>query len=178
VERKIIMNLEAIEAMLYFWFALKDGEKVTEKFIYEVAEMPGLTLAYDEEFDGRSVCRVLSAIKNGEIFSARNKKETRFWDNNLWMLEEDVEDIQKMIQPIKTMNLDQLSNSIKEVVKNKNFEQLEVFFAPLHLDDYYIKDNKLIINFFNMITKENHAYIRGKEITKYIKERLVELLHR
>jgi hypothetical protein len=177
VERKIIKNLEAIEAMLYFWFALKDREKVREKFIFEVAEMPGLTLAYDEEFDGESVRRVLSAIKNREVFLARNKKEARFWDNNLWMLEEDVEDILKMIQPIKTLNLDQLSKSLRDVGKDKEFEELEVFFAPLHFDDYYIKDNKLIINFFNMITKENHAYIRGKEITRYIKDRLIELLH-
>ncbi|MGI6685935.1 MAG: hypothetical protein ACOX47_10810 [Bacillota bacterium] len=175
MERKIVKNLEAIEAMLYYWHALKDREKVAEKFIYDIAEMPGLILAYDEEFDGESVRRVLSAIKNRETLSSRTKKEARFWNNNLWMME-DLGYTQEMVQPIKTLNLDIVSESIKDVGKDKDFEELEVIFVPLHFDDYRIKDNKLIINFFKITPRENQAFIGEQEITDFIKDKLIELL--
>lgn len=172
---KIIKNLEAVEAMLYYWHALKDREKVAEKFIYDIAEMPGLTNAYDEEFDGESVRRTLSAIKNRERFSSRTKKEARFWNNNLWMME-DLGYTDAMVQPLKTLNLDDLAASIQELVQSKNFDQLEVIFAPLHFDDYYIKENKLIINFFKVKPVENKAYIGEQELMEFIREKLVELL--
>lgn len=172
---KIIKNLEAVEAMLYYWHALKDREKVVEKFIYDIAEMPGLTNAYDEEFDGESVRRTLSAIKNRERFSSRTKKEARFWNNNLWMME-DLGYTDAMVQPLKTLNLDDLAASIQELVQSKNFDQLEVIFAPLHFDDYYIKENKLIINFFKVKPVENKAYIGEQELMEFIREKLVELL--
>jgi hypothetical protein len=39
---KIDINFEVVEAMLYYWQALNDKEKVPERFIYDIAEMPGL----------------------------------------------------------------------------------------------------------------------------------------
>jgi len=177
MERKIIKNLEVIEAMLYYWHALKDKEKVPEKFIYDIAEMPGLTDAYDEEFDGESVRRTLSAIKNRESFTSRTKKEARFWNNNLWMME-DLGYTDTMVQPLKILNLDGLAESLGDFAENKSFEELEVVFAPLHFDDYYIKGNKLIINFFRVKPEENKAYLGEQELTDYIREKLVELLKR
>ncbi|MEN3004229.1 hypothetical protein [Dehalobacterium formicoaceticum] len=172
---KITKNLEVIEAMLYYWNALKDKEKVTEKFIYDIGEMPGLTNAYDEEFDSESVRRTLSAIKNRERFTSRTKKEARFWNNNLWMME-DLGYTDAMIQPLKKLNLDDLGENIQELAESKNFDQLEVIFAPLHFDDYYIKENKLIINFFKVKPVEDKAYIGEQELTEFIKEKLIELL--
>jgi len=175
MEKKIVKNLEAVEAMLYYWHALKDREKVAEKFIYDIAEMPGLTGAYDEEFDGESVRRVLSAIKNRETLSSRTKKEARFWNNNLWMME-DLGYTHDMVQPLKQLNLDDLAEDIGKYGKNKDYDELEVIFAPLHFDDCYIKENKLIINFFKVKPVEGHAFVGEQEITEFIKDKLVELL--
>ena len=159
---KIDINFEAIEAMLYYWHALKDKEKVPERFIYDIAEMPGLKDAYDDGFDGESVRRALSAIKNREVFSSNTQKEARFWNNNLWMMD-DLSYTDSMVQPIKKLNLDDLEE-VGPVT--------EVFFAPLHLDDYVIKGNKLIINFFKIKPENGSGFINGKELKIFIKEKL------
>ncbi len=39
---KVDINFETIESMLYYWHTLKDREKVPERFIYDIAEMPGM----------------------------------------------------------------------------------------------------------------------------------------
>ncbi len=150
------INFEAIEAMLYFWQALKDKEKVPEIFIYEIAEMPGLKYAYDDEFNEESVRRTLSAIKNREVFTSHTKKEARFWNNNLWMLE-DLKYTDEMLKPIKTLNLDDLDDS------------MEVYFAPLHFDDCILNGKKLIINFFKIKPEGGIGYIDGKDIKTFIK---------
>lgn len=165
MEGKISINFEVVEAMLYYWHALKDKEKVPEKFIYDIAEMPGLKDAYDEEFDGESVRRALSAIKNREVFTSRTKKEARFWNNNLWMME-DLNYTDAMVQPIKKLNLDDLSVAGHDV---------EVIFAPLHFDDYLVKGNKLIINFFKLIPKKGTAFINEDELKAFIRQKLAEI---
>jgi hypothetical protein len=162
---KININFEAVEAMLYYWHALKDKEKVPEKFIYDIAEMPGLKDSYDEEFDGESVRRALSAIKNHEVFSSRTKKEARFWNNNLWMME-DLGYTDAMVQPIKKLNLDDLAGVGPDV---------EVFFAPLHFDDYVVKGNKLIINFFKIRPQDGVAFVNECELKTFIREKLTEI---
>jgi hypothetical protein len=164
---KIMINFEAVEAMLYYWHSLKDREKVPEKFIYDIAEMPGLKEAYDEEFDGESVRRALSAIKNREVFSSRTKKEARFWNNNLWMME-DLSYTDEMVQPIKKLNLDDFEELGKDI---------EVIFAPLHFDDYVVSGNKLIINFFKLKPENGAAYINEDELKAFIRRKLTELQH-
>jgi hypothetical protein len=159
---EIVINFEAVEAMLYFWQALKDREKLTEKFIYDIAEMPGLKDSYDEEFDGESVRRALSAIKNHEVFTSRSKKEARFWNNNLWMME-DLSYTEAMVQPIKKLNLDDLAEAGPEV---------EVLFVPLHFDDCIVKGNKLIINFFKIKPQNGIAFVNEQELKGFIKEKL------
>lgn len=161
---KIDINFEAVEAMLYYWQALKDKEKVPERFIYDIAEMPGLKDAYDEDFDGESVRRALSAIKNREVFASRTQKEARFWNNNMWMME-DLNYTDAMVQPIKKLNLDDLEEAGLVA---------EVIFAPLNLDDYVIKGNKLIINFFKIKPENGEGFIDEKELKIFIKEKLTE----
>ncbi|HEY5576516.1 MAG TPA: hypothetical protein VIK34_07350 [Clostridiaceae bacterium] len=159
---RIDINYESVEAMLYYWHALKDKEKVPEKFIYDIAEMAGLRDAYEQEFDGESVRRALSAIKNHEVFTSRTKKEARFWNNNLWMME-DLSYTDAMVQPIKTLNLDDLAAEGPE---------LEVIFAPLHFDDYVIKGNKLIINFFKIKPQNGAAFVNEHELKDFIRGKL------
>lgn len=171
--KRIKLNMDLIEAMLYFWQATNDREKVSEKYLNDVASMSGLALIYDNEFNAESVRKVLSAITNREPFSPSNKKEGRFWNNNMWMME-DLGYTDLMIQPLKKLNLD----NFIEKLQNEKFEDLEVIISPMHLDEYKIVDNKLIVNFFRVKPSDidDIVSIDGKEIKEYIEERLKELL--
>jgi hypothetical protein len=176
---RIKINLEVIEAMLYFWQAASEKEQVSEMFFYDVAAMPGLSSTYDSEFTAESVRKVLSAIKNREIFSNTSKKERRFWNNNMWMME-DLEYTRTMVQPLKRLNLDYLIEKLNNAVPASKYEELEVFFSPLHLDEYIIKDNKLIVNFFMVKPGDvdENAYIGGNELKTYLEEKLLELINK
>jgi len=174
--QRIKVNLEAVEAMLYFWQAASEKENVAEKFFYDVADMPGLTCAYDAEFNGESVRRALSAIKNREPF-AGNKKELKFWNNNMWMME-DFEYTNAMAQPIKKLNLDSLVKKLSSIDGSNKYEELEVIFSPLHSDEYIILGNKLVINFFRVKPDfiEDKTCIGNIELSEYIEEKLKELI--
>lgn len=178
--KSIKVNIEEIESMLYFWQTTNDREKVSEEFLREVANMQGLKYSYDEEFNAESVRKVLSAITNREKLSQNTQKESRFWNNNMWMLE-DLSNTDAMIQPLKKLNLEALVEKLNTSEVNQKYELLEVIFTPLHMVDYIIKDNKLIINFFKVMpsfTDEGVVTIDGKEIKEYILEKLNELLSR
>ncbi|MBU3146040.1 hypothetical protein [Clostridium sp. CF012] len=176
--QRIKVNLEAVEAMLYFWQAASEKESVVEKFFYDVADMPGLTCAYDEEFNGESVRRALSAIKNREPFVG-NKKERKFWNNNMWMME-DFEYTNAMVQPIKRLNLDNLVGKLAQLEGANKYDELEVIFSPLHSDEYIITENKLVINFFRIKPDfvENKTYIGEIGLNEYIEEKLKELINK
>ncbi len=174
---RIKVNLEVVEAMLYFWQAVNDRENISEMFIYDVAAMPGLALTYEDEFNEESVRRALSAIKNREIFSRSSKKEGRFYSNNLWMME-DLSYTNSMVAPLKKLNLEFLTAELNSKYPASKYEELEVIFSPLHLEDYLIKDNRLIINFFRVKPGENDASVGDTELKEYIREKLEELLSR
>ena len=172
---RVKVNLEAIEAMLYFWQAVNDRDNISEMFIYDVAAMPGLSLTYEDEFNEESVRRALSAIKNREIFFRSSKKEGRFYSNNLWMME-DLSYTNSMVAPLKKLNLEFLNAELNSKFSNSKYEELEVIFSPLHIEDYLIKDNRLIINFFKVKPGETGTYVGDIELKNYIKEKLEELL--
>lgn len=175
----IKVNLEAVEALLYFWQATNDKEKVSEVFINDVTAMPALSLVYDHEFNAESVRRALSAVTNREPFSAANRKEGRFYNNNLWMME-DLEYTAAMVKPIKKLNLEDVRESLNKLYSSCAFEELEVMFSPMSLEEYLIKDNKLIINFFRVKPSDidDSTYIGESEIKSYITEKLTELIHK
>lgn len=175
--QRIKVNFDTVEAMLFFWQTTNDREKVTEKYLNDVANMEGLKLTYDEEFDGESVRRAMSAVSNREPFQSKSKKEGRFWNNNLWMLE-DLEYTNSMLQPIKKLNLDAIIDEINSAKVSKDFETIEVFFVPFHTEEYIIIDNKLIINFFRVRPDfvNEKTFIGEMEITDFIKEKIIELL--
>lgn len=173
--QKITINLEAVEAMLYYWHALKDREKVAEKFIYDFAEMPVMQAAYDSDFDQESVRRALSAIKNREVFSGRNTKESRFWNNNMWMLE-DVAVTDAMVQPLKLLNLDDLPAKLATAGSGKETAELVVAFLPLHAETFILAGNKLMINFFRVTPEGKEATIDGQPIKEFILDKLQAML--
>lgn len=175
--QRIKVNFETVEAMLFFWQTTSEREKVTEKYLNDVANMEGFKLIYDEEFDGESVRRAMSAVSNREPFQSKNKKEGRFWNNNLWMLE-DLEYTNSMLQPIKKLNLESIVEELKSIKGSKEIEIVEVIFVPYHTAEYNIIDNKLIINFFRVRPDfvSEKTYIGELEITDFIKEKITELL--
>lgn len=178
--KTIKVNMEEIESMLYFWQSTSERQRVSEEYLGEIANMQGLKYSYDDEFNAESVRKVLSAITNREKLSQSNQKESRFWNNNMWMLE-DLSFTDSMIQPLKKLNLESLIEKLNASVENPKYEMLEVIFSPLHMDEYLIWDNKLIINFFRVMPsfeEEGVVTIGGKDIKEYIFGRLVELLQK
>ena len=178
--QRIRVNLEEIESMLYFWQATNDKEKVAESYLNEIGSMPGLAASFDDEFNAESVRKVLSAITNREILSQKTKKEARFWNNNMWMME-DLSHTDNMVKPLKKLNIDDMVEELKDAEGSSKHEELEVRFSPLHMDEYLIKENMLIINFFKVTPSfedEGITTIDGKQLKDYIKEKLEELLQK
>ena len=172
---RVKVNLETIEAMLYFWQAVNDRENLSEIFIYDIAAMPGLAIVYEDKFNEESVRRALSAIKNREIFSRNSKKEGRFYSNNLWMME-DLSYTNSMVAPLKKLNLEFLAAELNSKFPNSKHQELEVIFSPLHIEDYIIKNNRLVINFFKVKPGDDETFIGDIKLKEYINNKLEELL--
>ncbi|ABR46689.1 conserved hypothetical protein [Alkaliphilus metalliredigens QYMF] len=176
--KRIKTKLDVIEGMLYYWQATSEKDKVGEKYIITMAEQEEMQYIYDEEFNQESVRKVLSAISNRELLNSESKKARKFWNNNMWMLE-DLEYTNLMIAPLKTLNLDALIDKLNNKAVNSQYEEPEVIFLPGHHDEYTIKDNKLIINFFRVkadLYEENKVMIGDQLLVDYIEEKLSELV--
>lgn len=174
--KNITLNLEAIEALHFYWIAASEKDQIDEKFFHDLGEMKAVQLMYDENFNAESVRRALSAIKNREPFSG-NKQERKFWNLNMWAME-DLELTAMMITPIKQLNLDNLVDKLNQETLGKDYENLEVYFSPIHDEEYKIIDNKLLINFFRIRTSftDDSVTIDDKELSSYIEEKLIELM--
>lgn len=132
------INLEVIEMMLFFWHSTKDKEKVSDLYLNDVAAREEMKVLFNEEFNAESIRKVLSSITNREMLSTRTKCEGLFWNNNVWMTE-DLTLTQAMIDPIKSLNLDDVDSDV------------EVVFIPGHRDLYYVEGKTLYINFFKVM---------------------------
>ncbi|QZY57266.1 hypothetical protein [Crassaminicella profunda] len=175
--KRIKTNLDVMEGMLYFWQATSEKEKVGESYINDISNIPLMSYFYDSEFTKESVRKVLSAISNREMLSSKNKKEGRFWNYHMWMLE-DLEYTNMMVQPLKVLNLDYLVEKLNNLGNCAKYEEIEVIFLPGHLDEYKIIDNKLIINFFRVKPDlyEDKTWIGEKDLVEFVEEKLQELL--
>ena len=165
--KEIKINSKALETMLYIWAAIKDREKITEKFLIELSESPEMKSAYDSEFGANSVRMVLSAISNRERLNGPTKKESRFWNYNMWMLE-DPDMTQLMLAPVKTLNVDEVKASVGE---DFPYESVEVIFYPGQFETAQQKDNQLFINFFNVkpdIVDDTKVLIEGKPLKEFV----------
>lgn len=169
--KNIKVNLEIMESMLYFWQATKDREKVGENYILSIAEKDGMKAIYDEEFNAESVRLVLSAISNRELLNSTNKKERKFWNNNMWMLE-DMSIMESMLKPLKVLNLSELAEQYKDLP----WETVEVCFFPGHADTYHIQGETLYINFFKVfVPEEGDVRIDGVAIQEFIQDKMAQM---
>lgn len=178
--KRIRTNLDVVEAMLYYWQATSEKQKVGESYILSIADFPEMEYFYGEDFDKESVRKVLSAISNREMLNSESKKERKFWNNNMWMLE-DLEFTNMMVKPVKMLNLNSLIDKLNGISEHKEYEQIEVIFVPGHLDDYIIDGNKLIINFFKVMPdlyEEDKVTIGEQDFNDYIEDKLVELIRK
>ncbi|MSU00743.1 hypothetical protein [Tissierella pigra] len=172
--KTIKTNFDTVEMMLFIWQSIADREKVVDSFFIDVANKEDMKYLYDEEFNEESVRKVLSAISNREMLNNSSKKERKFWNNHMWMLE-DLENMNNMVRPVKTLNLDDVKEKLP---KDAKFEELEVIFIPGHEAEYYVDGNKLIINFFRIMVDpmdQTKVNISGKPLKEYIEERLMEI---
>src|SRR5690606_4996157 len=94
--KKISTNFDTVEMMLFIWQSIADKEKVADSFFIELANNKNMKYLYGEEFDEDSVRKVLSAISNREVLNNASKKERKFWNNNMWMLE-DLDNMNNMV---------------------------------------------------------------------------------
>lgn len=167
---KLNIKFDTLEMMLFFWDSISQREKVGEAFLRGVAENNDMKYLYGTDFNEESVRKVLSAISNREMMNDPTKKESRFWNYNMWMLE-DIEFMNKMITPIKTLNLDFLKDKLTK-------EEYNVIFVPGHLDEYYIEGNTLVINFFKVVVDTcelGKITICCKPLKEYIEEKLLSM---
>lgn len=174
--KTITVNLDVVEMMLFFWQSVAEREKIGEGFMKEIANKKDMKCLYNENFDQESVRKVLSAISNRELLNNPTKEESRFWNYNMWMLE-DLDNMNNMVKPVKTLNLDDVKEKIKK--DSLDFEKIEIVFIPGHLEEYYIDENKLVINFFRLMVDfmdETKVNIGGKPLKEYIEEKIVEII--
>ena len=85
---KIVIKNDMLESMLFIWDSVAQREKIGDPFILKLADEPDMKYLYGEDFDKESVRKVISAISNRELLNHPTKKESRFWNNNMWMLED------------------------------------------------------------------------------------------
>ena len=160
---KVNINLEVMESMNYFWSATGDREKVGEEYLMTIADHPNMKALFNEEFTTDSVRKVLSAISNREPLKG-TKPEMRFWNNNMWMLE-DLDFMKMMLHPLKVLNLDDIEVR----------EETEVVFVPGHVDVCYKDGNKLIVNFFSVkadLENEDVVTIEDKDLKVWLEEKI------
>jgi len=168
-------NLNVIESMLYFWQATKEKEKVGENYLVTLSEYDEMKLLYSDDFNAESVRKSLSAISNREMLNGGTQKERQFWNNNMWMME-DMDYMRMMVDPLKKLNFDTLIDSINSK-KDIALEEIEVVFIPANKEEYIIKGNKLVINFFKVtpdLMDEEITTIEGKNLIEYIEEKILE----
>lgn len=166
--KNLKINLELMEMMHYFWKASSEKEKVGEKYIYALVDHPSMSPLYSENFTSEMARQVLSAISNREMFKPITKEMGRFWNNNMWMME-DLGVTDAMFQPIKQLNLDLF-------VQNEAFPNapasLEIIFVPGHLETVYQVQDKLVINFFKLMTDfvDGSISIEGMPLQDFIED--------
>mgnify|MGYP001169679813 CR=1 FL=1 len=175
---RIRVDLEMVESLLFFWNLIIERSKVSEIFILTVAEMEQYQAVYDEKFDNISVRKVLSALSNREVFRSDNRRESRFWVDNLWMLE-DPAWTEKQVAPLKRLNLDSLLPELREK-RPEAPQTLNVVFVPFDRQrKYVLSGNSLYINFFAALPRKddprNRVEIGGKPLMDFIRDRLLDL---
>lgn len=156
------IGFELIEMMSFFWEQVAAREKIQDAYLVEMAEKPEMKRVYCDDFTQDSFRKVLSAISNKELLSAPTKAESRFWNLNMWMLE-DLDNMRAMLDKVKKLNLD-------DVKTNKN-----LIFIPGHLDESYEDDQNVYLNFYKIFVnpvRSEEATISGIPFETYVRNKL------
>lgn len=167
------VNLELMEMMHYYWKATSEKEKVGEKYIYAIIEHPHMKPLYTPSFKEENARQVLSAISNREIYKSDSKEAARFWNNNMWMME-DLGVTDAMFKPIKQLNLSAFTNNPDY---STSFERVELIFVPGHLETTYVKGHQIYINFFKLMTDfvDGSIAIESQPLETYVAKLLSAL---
>ncbi len=172
---RINVKLDVIEAMLYFWKATNDREKVGEAYMVNITGYDAMKPLYQDDFDEEAAREVLSAISNREMLNTSSKKSRKFWNNNMWMME-DLEYTDMMVAPLKQLNLDDVAEQLSG---QGGPESIEVHFVPGHHDVYYKEENKVIINFFRVkpdLMDDSIVTIEDMPLKDFVAEKVKELV--
>lgn len=167
----IKIDFDVLEMMIFYWESVASKDKMSDDYFVSIAEKPQMQIIYNKEFSPDSVRKVLSAISNRERLNDRTSQESRFWNNNMWILE-DLENMRNMVAPVKTLNLNALVEKYKNVSR---FQELELIFIPAHMEEFYVDENKLYINFFKLIPNyENPKDIKidGLPLMEYVGKKI------
>ena len=174
--KNIMFDFDVLGMMIFFWESVASKDKMGDDYFMSIAEKPQMEVVYNEDFSKDSVRRVMSAISNREKLNNRTLSESRFWNNNMWILE-DLQTMHNMMAPIKTLNLAELTEKYKASTK---FDEIELIFIPAHAEEFYIKGNKIYINFFKLIPNyedPKDIKIAGLPLKEYVIKKIEGLLH-
>lgn len=171
--KEISVNHDVLEMMLFYWENVASKDKMSDEYFLELAgkkEMQGL---YSDEFTKDSFRRVLSAISNREKLNSQSMKESKFWNQNMRMIE-DLTLTNAMIAPVKKLNLSEL------VGEDLKTEKLEVLFIPLPEGDFFASKEAIVFNFFSILASYNgedfevisdiKVSLHGKDVKEYVVE--------
>lgn len=169
---KININTEVVEMMIFFWSSVAEKEKVAEPYIISVAERPEMKLIYDDEFKEEGVRSVLSAISNRELLNGGSKRDKRFWNNNMWMME-DLGVMEAMIAPMKQLNLQEDESNLST---KSGYDEVNVIFVPGTTDFFKVVGNNLVVNFFKIAVDifggTGEVTFDGKTLKEAIEEKI------
>lgn len=166
---KIRIDTEVLEGMLFVWASLADREKIADRFLIDLAESDSMKAQYDEEFNEESVRKVLSAIANRERLNNPTKKESRFWNNNLWMMEDPLIP-ESMLGPVKRLSARELEEALP------GDDEKKLVFYPGTTEASFTKGDTLYVNFFRIMADpfddSKEPRIEGLPIKEYLIEKL------
>ncbi len=168
--KEINVNFDVLEMMLFYWESVASKDKMSDEYFIEIANKKEMQVLYNEEFSVDSFRRVLSAISNREKLNSKSKAESRFWSQNMRMIE-DLELTRAMLAPIKTLNISSL------VGENLRSEKLEVVFIPFCEGEEIINKDKIYFNFFNIIASrkyDENGFAETGEITVFLHEKTIK----
>lgn len=173
--KNIVINMEVMEQMIYFWSAVADREKVSDAYLETLTDRKEMKPLYNEEFDAIEARKVLSSITNRELLNTTSKYSRKFWNNNMWMLE-DKDMMQSMIKPIKVLNLEDVISKVNEKDGNFKYETVNIVIVPGTFEETIVDENTIYFNFFKIFPDfEGNLSINGKTVPEFFEEAILNL---
>lgn len=173
--KNININMEIMEQMIYFWASVKERQKIGEEYLDGLTNRPEMKVLYHGEYDALEARKALSAITNREPLNTQVKETRKFWNNNMWMLE-DYEMMKSMINPIKILNLNSLIEKVNAKVANFSHETINIIIVPGTNELEKIEGNTLYFNFFKIFPDwEGKLSVEGKQVEEYFEDAIIRM---